>query len=149
MSGSVESIQVNMSRAVAGFELASLNSVPDEVKMMQIIFSKGSKNNLNPTTGLSFTNDGYTWESTVLSAKRSENPVSWTAYTLLATDEENVDITVYALNELAERVNTRQFTNVTLKRNRKLTATGAFFSHSNTSGFVLDTDWLEGTSITY
>lgn len=149
VSGSVESIQVNMSRAVAGFELASLNSVPDEVKMMQIIFSKGSKNNLNPTTGLSFTNDGYTWEATIKTAERSTNPVSWTAYTLLATDEENVDITVYALNELAERVNTRQFTNVTLKRNRKLTATGAFFSHNNTSGFVLDTDWLEGTSITY
>lgn len=149
VNGGGEEILVNMSRAVAGFQLTSYNSVPNEVTKMQIIFSKGSKNDLNPTTGLSLTDEGYTWEATVSSVKRSENPVSWTAYILLAEDEENVDITVNALNELSEIVNTRQFTNVTLKRNRKLTATGTFFSHNNTSGFVLDTDWLEGESITY
>lgn len=149
VSNTIETTQVNMSRAIACFVLTSTNTVPDEVRMMQMIFRKGSKADLNPITGLSLTDDGYVWSSTVSEAKRTENPVSWTAYTLLATDEETMNITVNGINELGETIYTHQFNNVTLKRNRKLTATGMFFSYNYSASFILNTDWLEGTEMTY
>jgi len=102
--------------------------------------SAGGKS-FNPTSGLATVNTGFANTVPISTAAGvTSNSVS---YLFLATDEQNVDVTIETLDSEGNTLFSKTVENVPFKRNRITKLTGAMYTSDAVSGaFQLETTWL-------
>lgn len=139
-------LDVTLNRIVAMLQIVSSDNLSAKVTRMRTTYSKGSKS-FNPTSGLATDDNGF---SLTNSPHNSDGHLSIFSFVFLASDEETMDITIEALDVNNNVLFTKVVQNVTLKRNRKTTLTGAIFTASPTSSrFLLETEWLPGNNMNF
>ena len=103
-------------------------------------FSAGGKD-FNPTTGLAIINIGFAnmvGNSAVVGATSTSSSVLF-----LATDEQNIDVTIETLDADGNTLFSKTIENVPFKRNRKTKLTGAMYTNEALSAtFKVETAWL-------
>ena len=143
-------LTMSLDHVISMFCLNITDAIPDDVKSIQIIFRKDKDESrqystFNPSTGLQ-SGDYKTGRTAILT---SHDPQSIKYFSFLTADEESVDITVNALNEEGTVLFTHSFENVPMKRNRKTSATGAFFTNETTTTFSYTDSWLSDYTMTF
>jgi hypothetical protein len=139
-------ISAALSRICSKLMLSSTDALPASVKQINVSFSGGGKA-FNPTTGLATVNTGLTNNVTINSTVGSHCEVN--SYIFLATDEQNVDVTIDVYGAENALLFHKIVSGVPLKRNRQTTLEGKIFSASLGGGFTLSTDWVSGNTVPF
>ena len=140
-------LNVTLNRIVAMLQIVSSDNLSAKVTTMRTTYSKGSKS-FNPTSGLATDDNGFSLTNSPHDS--GDGHLSIFSFVFLASDEETMDITIEALDVNNNVLFTKVVQNVTLKRNRKTTLTGAIFTASPTSSsFLLETEWLPGNNMNF
>lgn len=143
-----ESVEVSatLSRIVARLHLASSDVRTSDAANIRMTLSAGGKA-FNPTTGLATVNTGFS--NTVTINKPVGEATGSATYIFLASDEQTMDVTIDVFDAAGTSITHRVITNVPFKRNRSTKITGALYSAPASTSFLLDTDWLPETEITF
>lgn len=139
-------ISAALSRICSKLMLSSTDALPASVKKINVSFSGGGKA-FNPTTGLATVNTGLTNSVTINSTVGLHCEVN--SYIFLATDEQNVDVTIDVYGAEDALLFHKIVSGVPLKRNRQTTLQGKIFSASLGGGFTLSTDWQSGNIVNF
>lgn len=145
-------LALTLPRIVTLFSLYTLDPVPSNVSSMTLEFNPTSEYSLsdtdpkvfasfNPTTGLAT----QKWHHSVTldaTSFHGESSAYFNYYTLLTADEQNLDITITAYDSEGGEVLSRTLT-APMKRNRKTTAQGRFFSAPLDQALQFNNTWLE------
>lgn len=145
-------LALTLPRIVTLFSLYTLDPVPSNVSSMTFEFNPSSEYSLsdtdpkvfasfNPTTGLATQkwHHSVTLDATSFHGKSS---AYFNYNTLLTADEQNLDITITAYDSEGGEVLSRTLT-APMKRNRKTTAQGRFFSAPLDQALQFHNTWLE------
>lgn len=144
-------LALTLPRIVTLFSLYTLDPVPSNVSSMTFEFNPSSEYSLsdtdpivfasfNPTTGLAT----QKWHHSVTLDATSFHGKSYAYFnynTLLTADEQNIDITITAYDSEGGEVLSRTLT-APMKRNRKTTAQGRFFSAPLDQALQFNNTWL-------
>ena len=110
-------------------------------------FSAGGKD-FNPTTGLAITNTGFA--NTVGNSASVGNTSTSSTCLFLATDEQNINVTIETLGADGAVLFTKTVNNVPFKRNRKTILTGPMYTNTGVAGaFQVETAWLTDQNGTF
>lgn len=140
-------LSVTLNRIVPQLTIKSTDLRPTGVEKIRTTYSAGYKS-FNPTTGLGIGNAGFSLINNPSAAVGKV--VEFRNNTYLATDEQTMTITLDVLDAEDHVLITKVIPNVPLKRNRKTTLRGPLFTPSaSTASFLLETSWLEGTTVTF
>ena len=135
-----------LNRIVSKLKIHSTDGCTENAVNVRTTLSAGGKA-FNPSTGLATTNTGLT--NTVTIASPVGNTAGIISYLFLATDEQNVDVTIDVLDENNVSLSHREVSNVPFKRNRMTILTGSLFSASGSGSFQVNTDWLEDYNMNF
>ena len=139
-------VSATLSRIVSRLHIISTDGRTDDAANVRITFSAGGKA-FNPSTGLATVNTGFNNTLTVTGSVGTKfNSI---AYLFLDTDEQTMDVTIDVLNAAGNSITHRVLTNVPFKRNRSTKVTGPLYSAPLSTSFLLDTDWIDETEITF
>ena len=141
-------LTATLDRIVSKVVVATTDNRPSQCHHIVVNFSKGSTQ-FNPSTGLAANDNGFTVKFYPPAAEVG-TPVNQVLYLFLASDEETMDITLTAQDQVDNPLYTTTVQGVPLKRNRVTTLSGAMFSPDVTSGsFQLNTEWGTGNAVNY
>ena len=133
-------ISATLNRVVSMLTIVSTDGKTADVSNVRMTFSAGGKD-FNPTTGLAITNTGFA-NMVGNSAAVGATSTSSTAF-FLATDEQNIDVTIETLDSDGNTLFSKTIENVPFKRNRKTKLSGAMYTNEALSGiFKIETAWL-------
>jgi hypothetical protein len=114
---------------------------------VRMTFAAGGKA-FNPTTGLATANTGFV--NTVPISKEAGVTSNSISYLFLATDEQDIDVTIETLDDEGNTLFSKTVQNVPFKRNRVTKLTGAMYTNDAVSGaFQLETAWLEDENVPF
>ena len=139
-------VSATLNRIVARLHLASTDGRTDNAANIRMTLSAGGKA-FNPTTGLATVNTGFS--NTVGVNKPVGDVTASATYIFLASDEQTMDVTIDVLNTAGNSISHKVLTGVPFKRNRSTKITGALYSAPLSTSFLIDTDWLDETVITF
>ena len=140
-------LNVTLSRVVAELKVVSTDGRSADITKIRTTYSAGGKT-FSPTTGLANSNTGFSVTNNPSSAVGSV--ISVYSFLFLESDEQNIDITLEALDNNETVLFTKVITGVPMQRNKKTTLTGAIFTASPSSAtFTLSTDWLTETTVPF
>ncbi len=140
-------LSVTLNRIVPQLTIKSTDLRPTGVEKIRTTYSAGYKS-FNPTTGLGIGNAGFSLINTPNAAVGKV--VEFRNNTYLATDEQTMTITLEVLDAQDQVLITKVIPNVPLRRNKKTTLRGPLFTPSaSTTSFLLETSWLEGTTVNF
>ena len=133
-------ISATLNRIVSMLTVVSSDGKTADVSNVRMTFSAGGKD-FNPTTGLAITNTGF---ANTVGNSASVGAISTSSTCLfLATDEQNINVTIETLDADGAVLFSKTVNNVTFKRNRVTKLTGAMYTNEALSGsFQVDSDWL-------
>lgn len=140
-------LSITLSRIVPQLTIKSTDLRPTGVEKIRTTYSAGYKS-FNPSTGLGIGNAGFS----LINNPSAEvgKVVEFRNNTYLATDEQTMTITLEVLDSQDQVLITKVIPNVPLKRNRKTTLRGPLFTPAaSTASFLLETSWLEGTTVNF
>lgn len=133
-------ISATLNRIVAKLMVESSDGRTANATNIRMTFSAGGKS-FSPTTGLATSNAGFA--HTVGISKAVGQTTSSTTYLFLASDEQNINVTIETLDSEGNTLFTKTVENVPFKRNRVTKLTGAMYTNDAMSGaFQLETAWL-------
>ena len=133
-------ISATLSRVVSMLTVVSSDGKTADVSNVRMTFSAGGKD-FNPTTGLAITNTGFANTVGVSAAVGATSTSS--SYLFLATDEQDIDVTIETLDADGNTLFSRTIEDVPFKRNRKTKLTGAMYTNTGLAGnFQVTTDWI-------
>lgn len=140
-------ISATLNRIIAKLEVHSSDGRAVNVTNVRMTMSAGGKS-LNPTSGLATVNTGFANTVPISTAAGvTSNSVS---YLFLATDEQNVDVTIETLDSNGAVLFSKTVNNVPFKRNRVTILTGAMYTNDAVSGtFKLETAWLTKEDVAF
>jgi hypothetical protein len=139
-------VSTTLSRIVSRLQIVSTDGRTDDAANVRVTFSAGGKA-FNPTTGLATVNTGFNNTLSVTGSVGTKfNSI---AYLFLNTDEQTMDVTIDVLDAAGTSITHRVIPNVPFKRNRSTKITGALYSAPVSTSFLLDTEWLPETVITF
>lgn len=139
-SASALDLDVTLNRISSWLYIQSTDNRPAGIAKIRTTYAKGGKS-FNPTTGLATTDAGFAQTNTPSAAIGSA--VTFSSYPFLATDEENINVTIQVLDADDNVLFAHTVNNVPFKRNRKTTLRGNIFTAGTSSaGFQLETSWL-------
>lgn len=135
-------LSVTLERVVAALAVKSTDIRPAEVTKMRFTFYAGSKS-FNPSTGYATSDDGFVC-LVGLGDKSIGTTTNVGSYLFLASDEENVNVTIDMLNADGDVLFCKTADNVPLKRNRATVLKGAVYSNTSVTAntFEIGSDWL-------
>lgn len=139
-------VSATLSRIVSRLHIISTDGRTDDAANVRITFSAGGKA-FNPSTGLATVNTGF--NNTLTVTGNVGTKLNSIAYLFLDTDEQTMDVTIDVLNAAGNSITHRVLTNVPFKRNRSTKVTGPLYSAPLSTSFLLDTDWIDETEITF
>ena len=133
-------ISATLNRIVAKLMVESSDGRIADATNIRMTLAAGSKS-FSPTTGLATGNAGFA--HTVGISKAAGETTSSTTYLFLASDEQNINVTIETLDSEGNTLFTKTVENVPFKRNRVTKLTGAMYTNESLSGaFRLETAWL-------
>ena len=139
-------LSVTLERVIAQLSVKSTDGRPENIAKIRTTYSAGSKS-FNPTTGLALDDEGFSQTNTP--SKGVGIPLDVYSMVFLNTDEQEMTITIQALDADDKVVYTKVVPNVQLKRNRKTTLSGVLFSPGSSTQIRLETEWLEENIINF
>lgn len=142
----VVNINATLNRIIARLSIDSTDGRSAGAQNVRITLSGGAKA-FNPTTGLATTNTGLS--NTLEISKPVGQTTSSSTYLFLASDEQNVDVTVETLDADENVLFHKVIEDVPLKRNRITTLSGAMYGASLANAFSINTSWLEDENIPF
>ena len=139
-------LNTTMNRIVTALAVQSTDNRPTEVSKVRFTYSGGGKS-FNPTTGLATSNASFSTSFTL------SNDVGTTCfiggYLFLASDEQNINVTIETLDADDQVVMTKAISNVPFKRNRQTTLTGRLFSAEAGCSFSVNELWIDAHEMTF
>ena len=140
-------ISATLNRIIAKLEVHSSDGRTANATNVRMTFAAGSKT-FNPTSGLAISNTGFANTVSISTAAgTTSNSVS---YLFLATDEQDIDVTIETLDSEGNTLFSKTVENVPFKRNRVTKLTGAMYTNAAVSGaFQLETAWLEDENVPF
>ena len=127
--------------------VTSTDGKVSDVKNVRMTLSAGGKD-FNPTTGFALTNTGLV--NTVGSSAAVGNTSTSSTVFFLATDEQDIDVTIETLNADGAVLFSKTVTNVPFKRNRVTKLTGKMYTTDAVGGtFQVETAWLDEETINF
>ena len=147
VEGTALNLSATLDRVVAKLMVASTDGRPEGVARIRMGFSAGNKS-FNPTTGLATSNTSFS-NTVKVSAEVGTNTSS-ICYLFLSTDEQDINVTIEALDSENNVLYQRIVTGVPFKRNRCTKLTGSVYSVSASAGsFQLNADWEDEVGVTF
>jgi hypothetical protein len=136
-----------LERVVTKLKLLSTDIMPTDVAKVNISLAKGGLS-FNPTTGFATVNTGHTNEITPTTG--FGQATAFNTYFFLASDEQEINVTVNVLDAEEHSLFTKVVENVPFKRNRQTVLRGKLFSAGvGASGFTIETDWLDDHTVDF
>jgi hypothetical protein len=129
--------EITLERVVSQLGILSTD-VPAENVKIRATFGGGDKS-FNPSTGFAIANTGFTTTSAL---KEAGSAIGVGNFLFLASNEEEMDVTIEVLNADDQVLYTRVVEDVPFKQNRLTYLRGALFNGSVSSSFKLETTWL-------
>ncbi len=129
--------EITLERVVSQLGILSTD-VPGESVKIRLTLGAGDKS-FNPSTGYAIANTGFTTTSTL---KEAGKAIELGNFLFLASNEEEMDVTIEVLNADDQVLYTKVVEDVPLKRKRLTYLRGALFNGSVSSLFKLETAWL-------
>ncbi|MBO4907381.1 MAG: hypothetical protein J5486_10210 [Bacteroidaceae bacterium] len=140
-------ISATLSRIVTKLIVNSTDGKVADVTNVRMTFSTGGKS-FNPTTGLAIVNTGFA--NTVSNSAAVGATSSSMSFLFLATDEQNIDVTIETLDADGAVLFSKTVNNVPFKRNRVTKLTGAMYTNESLSGaFKVNSDWLDDEEVDF
>ena len=137
-------ISLTLERIISQLRVVSTDGKTADVTNVRMTFSAGGKD-FNPTTGFALTNTGFA--NTVGNSVSVGTTSISSTILFLATDEQTMNVTIETLDAGGNTLFSKTVNNVSLKRNRRTTLTGAMYTNSGISGtFQVETGWLTETN---
>lgn len=147
VEGTALNLSATLDRIVAKLMVASTDGRPGGVARIRMGFSAGNKS-FNPTTGLATSNTSFS-NSVKVSAEVGATTSS-ICYLFLSSDEQDIDVTIEALDSENNVLYQRIVTGVPFKRNRCTKLTGSVYSVSASAGsFLLNADWEDQETVSF
>ena len=133
-------ISATLDRIVSQLKVVSTDGKTADVTNVRMTFSAGGKD-FNPTTGFAITNTGFA--NTVSNSASVGATSTSLSFLFLATDEQNIDVTIETLDADGAVLFSKTVNNVPFKRNRITKLTGAMYTNAGLAGtFQVETAWL-------
>ena len=133
-------VSATLDRVVSQLKVVSTDGKTADVSNVRMTFSAGGKD-FNPSTGLTITNTGFA--NTVSNSASVGATSTSLSFLFLATDEQNIDVTIETLDADGNTLFSKTVTNVPFKRNRVTKLTGAMYTNTGLAGtFQVTTDWI-------
>ena len=140
-------LSVTVERIMSMLIIQSTDVVPSGVAKFRTTYAAGSKA-FNPTTGLATSNTGFVVTNSPYTS--NDGKLSIGSNLFLATDEQNIDVTVEVLNSNNDVLFTKALQNVPFRRNRKTTISGALFTAASSNAAIsFETSWLDGVTVNF
>lgn len=147
VSGTAVELSATLDRIVAKLMVASTDGRPEGVARIRMGFSAGNKS-FNPTTGLATSNT--TFSNSVSVSAEVGATTSSVCYLFLSSDEQDINVTIDALDSENNVLYERIVTGVPFKRNRCTKLTGSVYSVSTSAGsFLLNKDWEDEVEVEF
>lgn len=134
-------LSATLERVVSALKIISTDGRPDHAKKIRTTYAAGGKS-FNPTTGLATVNTGFAVE--VSPSTPANSTIEVKSFLFLASDEQDINITIDVLDANDDVLFTKQIPNVPFKRNRMTFLTGSVFSATSltSAAFQVETGWL-------
>jgi hypothetical protein len=140
-------ISATLNRIITQLKVVSSDGKTADVSKVRMTFSAGGKD-FNPTTGFAITNTGFA--NTVGNSASVGTSSTSLGFLFLATDEQNIDVTIETLDAGGNTLFSKTVTNVPFKCNRVTKLTGAMYTNEALSGtFKVETAWLDEYSANF
>lgn len=140
------SLSAEMTRIVSVFKLETTDAIPDEAKKMRFTITD-VYNRWNVSTGA--TNKLDRTSEVNISSRRADGTAVFSVYAIVTDAETTHTVTVSALDEGDNVLQTRTFAGVTLRNGYKTSYKGQFFTDQDfTSSFVV-ADWSEYDTVDF
>ena len=140
-------ISATLDRVIAQLKVVSTDGKTADVTNVRMTFSAGGKS-FNPSTGLATVNTGFV--NTVGNSASVGAPSTSSTMLFLATDEQNINVTIETLDADGNTLFSKTIENVSFKRNRVTKLTGKMYTNDALSGsFQVNTDWLTDANGTF
>lgn len=134
-------ISATLNRIITQLKVVSSDGKTSDVSNVRMTFSAGGKD-FNPSTGFAITNTGFA--NTVSNSASVGTSSTSLSFLFLATDEQNINVTIETLDADGNTLLSKTVTNVPFKRNRVTKLTGAMYTNEALSGtFQVETAWLD------
>jgi hypothetical protein len=134
-------LSATLNRIIAKLQVVSTDGRAANATNVRMSFAAGGKS-FNPTTGLATIDTGFV--NTVGISASAGSTSSAISYLFLATDEQDVNVTIETLDEDGAVLFSKTVENVPFKRNRVTRLSGAMYTNSSVSGgFQIETAWEE------
>lgn len=141
-------LSATLERVISGLQIISTDTRVDGVDRIRTTYSAGGLS-FNPTTGLATKSTGFSVD--VTPSKPTGQPVNVSSFVFLASDEQNIDITIDVLDNTDKVLFTKAVPNVPFKRNRKTILRGPLFASTalTSSAFQIESTWLDETTVEF
>ena len=142
-------LTATLSRIVSQLKVISTDNRTANVEKIRMTFAAGGKR-FSPTTGLATVNTGSV--STVSTGVEVGERSGAVGYIFLATDEQEMDVTIETLDSDGNTIYSTVVENVPFKRNRITKLTGSVYpteASARAGSFQVNTDWLPDYNDTF
>ena len=141
-------LNATLERVISGLQIISTDTRVEGVAKIRTSYAKGGLS-FNPTTGLATVNNGFVVE--VNPSKPVGQAINMVSFVFLASDEQNINITIDVLDDGDNVLFTKTIPNVPFKRNRKTILRGPVFQTTaqTSSVFQIESAWLDDTTVEF
>lgn len=140
-------LDVTLSHIGARLTIQSTDNASAGVAKMRTTFGKGGKS-FSPTTGLALTDTGFS--QTQSASTNADGKLTIYSFPFLAADTETMDVTLEAFDADNNLLFTKVVPDVTFKCGYATTIKGTVFTVGSSSfGFMLNSDWGDGGTVTF
>ncbi len=140
-------LAVTLNRICSKFDLLTTDVRTYPAEKIRVTLSAGGKS-FNPTTGLAIDNNGYTAVYTGIGLLGSYAFAK--GFLFLASDEQNMTVTIEALDGNDAVLFSRVVNDVPFKRNRVTNLRGTLFSDAPvTASFKVESEWIAEQNVNF
>ncbi|MBR7029794.1 MAG: hypothetical protein IKI06_00970 [Prevotella sp.] len=140
-------LSATLSRVVSQLGVISTDSRTTNAAKIRTTFSAGGQA-VDPTTGLSTTNTGFSNTIDAIGAVGSNSSIG--SYIFLNSDQQTMDITIDVLDENNNSLSQKVVNNVPLRRNQRTILKGSLYTSApGSASFSVETTWLSENNIEF
>jgi len=140
-------LSVTLSRIMAKLNIVSTDGRSASVTKIRTTYAAGGQS-FNPSTGLATVNTGFSVDNNISQAVG--NAINIANYVFLASDEQDINITIQALNEDDDVLFTKVIADVPFKRNRVTKLSGAIFTTEPSELSInVENSWLNEATVNF
>ena len=140
-------LSVTLSRIMAKLNIVSTDGRSASVTKIRTTYAAGGQS-FNPSTGLATVNTGFSVDNNVSVAVG--NVINIGNYVFLASDEQDINITIQALNDNDDVLFTKVIADVPFKRNRVTKLSGAIFTTEPSELSInVENSWLNEATVNF